>query len=290
MVESLGTVWIKKPFHVVVGSDGIEEAIAGVLLPAYVIPKEYWLRSRIISDIAVPVVDAKATQPYTISGRCGDFPMDHVTDANPPSGGLQLLTDLMEEFLPHEPGSVGDNTQDDMQNVGLPGSGVIGIRSQEFFDRDIVLGLPKNALIVDTDIIRYVDYFSTHGRIPNRLIGNYDDGTIIGFGITTESFEVQSQSDDSLFGGPANVTPQLPVILTEILDKIEANTAGDTPVLFRTGMGDTSLFNSQALSWQTGAYGTQVEGDEALRINSILTVRCEVQIPQNSTRFVARAG
>lgn len=290
MVESLGTIYIKKPYHVSVGADGVEEAIAGVVLPAYIIPKQYWLKTRMITSIGTPVIDAKAIQPYTISGRCGDFPMDFVTDANPPSAGLQLLTDLMEEFLPHEPGSVGDNNQDAQEDVGLPGSGVVGIRSQEFFDRDMWLGLPKNALIVDTDIIRYVDYFSTNGRIPNRLVGNYDQGTILAFGCTTAKFEIQAESDDSLFGGPANAAPQLPEILTEILDKVEANSAGDTPILFKTGMGDTSLFNSQALLWQTSAYGATVIGTETLDITSTLTLRCEIQIPQAAGRFVARAS
>lgn len=288
MVDSLGTVYIKKPFHVTAGSDGIEEAIAGVLLPPYVIPNRYWLRTRIISNAGTPAQDAKDTQPYVISGRIGDFPRGYKTDANPPSAGLQLLTDLMEQYLAHEPGSVGDDVADDQEDVNLPGSGVVGIRSQEFFRRDVVLGLPKNALIVDTDIIRYVDHFSTKGRIPNHVVGRYDEATIMAFGMTTESFEVQSQSDDALLGGPANAAPQLEVILTELLDKIEANTAGDTPVLFKTGMGDVALLNSQALLWQTSAYGTAVNGNASLDVNSILTVQCDIRIPQYSSHLVIR--
>lgn len=291
MVESLGTIYIKKPYHVVVGSDGIEEAIAGVLLPPYVIPNRYWIKSRIISDIDIPtdaLSDARFLQPMRISGRVGDFPRDFITDANPPSAGLQLLTDLMEEFLPHEPGSVGDNVQDTQEDVGMPGSGVVPIKSQEFFSRDIWLGLPKNALMVDADMIRPVDYFSTKGRISNKMVGRYDQGTIVAFGATTEAFEIQAQSDDALLGGPANATPQLDVILTEILDKIEANTAGDTPVLFETGMGDTALLNSQALQWQTGAYGIVVGGDIAMRCTTVLTLQCDVRIPQYSEHFVAR--
>ncbi len=289
MVDSIGTVWIKKPYHVVAGSDGIEEAIAGVLLPPYVIPSRYWIKTRLLTDESMAAGDARSLQPYRISGRCGDFPRDFVTDADPPSAGLQLLTDLMEEYLPHEPGSVGDNVQDAQEDVGLPGSGVVAITSQEFFSRDMWLGLPKNALIVDTDVIRQVDYFSTKGMIPNRMVGNYDQGTIIGFGLTTESFLTQAQADDALLGGPANATPQLDDILTEILDKIEQNTAGDTPVLFKTGMGDTSLFNSQALLWQTSAYGTQVTGGTAIRATSVLTLQCDVKIPQYSSHFIARA-
>lgn len=288
MVDSLATIYIKKPFHIVVGSDGVEEAMCGVLLPPYVIPNRYWLKSRIITDGATSTDDAKALQPYTISGRIGDFPRGFLTDGNPPSAGLQLLTDLMEEFLAHEPGSVGDGVQDEQINVNLPGSGVVGIRAQEIFRRDMWMGLPKNALIVDTDIIRYVDYFSTKGRIKNSDVGRYDEATIFAFGITTDGFEIQAESDDALLGGPANAAPQLEVILTEILDKIEGNTAGDTPMLFKTGMGDVALLNSQALQWQTGAYGTQVLGDSNLRVTSVLTVQCDVRIPQHSEHLVVR--
>lgn len=289
MVDSIGTVWIKKPFHITAGNDGIEEALAGVLLPPYIIPSRYWIKSRIITDEATQTIDARSLQPYTISGRVGDFPRDFVTDADPPSAGLQLLTDLMEEFLPHEPGSVGDNVQDTQQDVNLPGSGVVGIRSQEFFRRDGWMGLPKNALVVDTDIIRHIDYFSTKGFIKNNMVGRYDQATIVAFGLTTEAFEIQAQSDDALLGGPANAAPQLDDILTEILDKIEGNTAGDTPVLFKTGMGDTALLNSQALQWQTGAYGVDVLGDSSLRATTVLTVQCDVKIPQYSEHFIARA-
>ncbi len=289
MVESLGTIYIKKPYHVDVGSDGSEEAIAGVLLPPYIIPTQYWLKSRIISQAATSVQDAKDMQPMTISGRVGDFDRNFRTDADPPTAGLQLLTDLMEQFLAHEPGSVGDATLDDQEDVNLPGSGVIGIRAQEFFRRDVLLGLPKNALMVDADLIRYVDQFSTKGKIPNNMVGRYDQATILAFGCTTEAFIGQAEPDDALLGAPANATPQLDDILTEILDKIEANTAGDTPVLFRTGMGDTSLFNAQALLWQTSPYGTALAGDSTLRCTSVLTLRCEVRIPQSASHFIARA-
>lgn len=291
MVDSLATIYCKKPFHVGIGSDGIEEAIAGMVFPPYVIPNRYWIKSRIITDIDTPVSasnDARWTQPFRISGRVGDFPRDFITDADPPSAGLQLLTDLMEEFLPHEPGSFGDNVQDTQQDVGLPGSGVIPVGNQEIFSRDGIFGLPKNALIVDTDVIRYVEYFSAKGMIPNNKVGRYDQATIFAFGMTTEGFEVGAESDDSLFGAAANASPQLDNILTEILDKIEANSAGDTPVLFKTGMGDTSLFNSQALAWQTAAYGTQVSGNSSLRATSILTVQCDVRIPQYSEHLVVR--
>ncbi len=291
MVDSIGTIYIKKPFHVTVGADGIEEAIAGILLPPYVIPNRYWIKSRLIGQDNPPTHDARSIQPMRISGRIGDFPRDYKTDADPPSAGLQLLTDLMETYLPHEPGSVGDSTADAQEDVGLPGSEIVAIKSQEFFSRDLWLGLPKNALIVDTDIIRYVDYFTTKGRIPNSKVGRYDEATIIGFGGTTEDWQTQAESDIGLLGATANAAPQLEVILTEILDQIEANTAGDTPVLFSTGMGGTKLFNTQTQTWQLGAYGTAVPGDAAksFDVTTVLTVQCDVRIPQYDTHFVARS-
>lgn len=288
MVESLGTIYIKKPFHIAAGSDGIEEALCGVVLPPYVIPSRYWLKTRIISSGTTPTQDGMDLQPYTISGRVGDMERDFITDADPPTAGLQLLTDLMEQFLPHEPGSVGDNTQDTQVDVNLPGSSVIGVRSQEFFRRDMWLGLPKNALMVDADVLRYVDYFTTKGVIRNNMVGRYDQATLLAFGITTEAFEIQAQSDDALFGAAANATPQLPLILGEILDQIEQNTAGDTPVLFGTGLGGTTKFNTQVMNWQTGAYGTDVTGDAAIRATSVLTVQCDIKIPQYSEHFIAR--
>lgn len=288
MVDSLGTIYIKKPFHITAGNDGIEEALAGVLLPPYVIPSRWWLKTRIITAGTAPAQDGMEIQPYTISGRVGDFPRDFVTDANPPSAGLQLLTDLMEEFLPHEPASVGDNVQDTQVDVNLPGTSVIGVTSQEFWRRDKWLGLPRNALLVDADVIRYVDYFSVKGTIPNRMIGRYDQGTMLAFGLTTNGFEVQAESDDSLLGAAANASPQLDNILTEILDQIEQNTAGDTPVLFETGMGGATRFNTQVMNWKTAAYGIDVSGDASIRANSVLTVQVDVRIPQYSEHFVAR--
>lgn len=290
MVDSLGTLYIKKEFFTTAGNDGVEECCWGLPLPPYVIPSRYWIKARVMSSTSV---SAKSQQEYRMSGRIGTMDRDHITDASPPSAASQFLTDMMEQYLPHEPGSVMDNTQDDQEDVGLTGSGVVPITAQEFFKREVVLGLPKNGIMVDADLQRYVDYFSTEGKIPNKMIGNYDQAHLIAWGVTTEDLIDMATNfeDDAIFGAAANAAPQLPVILESILDSIENNTLGDALSTFSVGVGDTQMVSSQVLNWMSASFGdAHPASGELIQTQMIVTLQVDVRIPQYSSHFVARSS
>lgn len=290
MVDSLGTLYIKKEFNTVAGNDGVEEACWALPLPPYVIPSRYWINCNIIGNTSESL---EARQEYRMSGRIGTMERDFITDAAPPSAGTQFLTDMMEEFLPHEPGSVMDNTQDTQEDVGLTGSGVVPVTMQEFFSREKWLGLPKQGLIVADSLIRFIDDFQTEGRIPNRMIGNYDQAHLIGFGMTTEDAinMPTNGEDDAIFGAAANAAPQLPVILESILDSIENNTLGDAMSTFSVGVGDTQMVSSQVLNWMSASFGdAHTASGATLRTQMIVTLQVDIRIPQYSQHFVARSS
>lgn len=290
MVDSLGTLYIKKEFYTSVAADGIEECIWGLPLPPYIIPSRYWIKCNIMSNAtSIP----KARQEYRISGRIGTMERDHVTDAAPPSAATQFLTDMVEQYLPHEPGSVMDNTQDTQQDVGLTGSGVVPITAQEFFVREVMLGLPKNGLMVDASLMQYVDDFTTKGKVPNKLIGNYDQAHLIAWSMTTEDLIDMpvNNEDDALFGNSANAAPQLPVLLESILDAIENNTLGDALSTFSVGVGDTQMVPSNVLSWMSASYGeNHPTSNEILKVQMVVTLQVDVRIPQYSEHFIARSS
>lgn len=290
MVDSLGTLYIKKEFFTAAGNDGVEEACWALPLPPYVIPSRYWIKANVMGNTALGI---RARQEYVMSGRIGTMERDFVTDASPPSAGTQFLTDMMEEFLPHEPGSVMDNTQDAQEDVGLTGSGVVPITKQEFFHREVMLGLPKNALVVDANLIQYVDDFTTEGRIPNKLIGNYDQAHLIGFGVTTEDLinMPTNGEDDAIFGAAANAAPQLPAILESILDSIENNTLGESLSTFSVGIGDTQMVTSQVLQWMSASFGqAHVTSGSVLTTQMMVTLQVDIRIPQYSSHFIARSS
>lgn len=290
MVDSLGTLYIKKEFYTTAGVDGVEECCWGLPLPPYIIPSRYWIHCNIMGGATSGFT---AKQEYRLSGRIGTMERDHVTDAAPPSAATQFLTDMMEQYIPHEPGSVMDNNQDTQEDVGLTGSGVVPITKQEFFSREGKLGLPKNALVEDAALIRYVDSFNTKGRIPNKLIGNYDQAHLIAFGMTTEDWiDMPSNGeDDAIFGASANAAPQLPVLLESILDSIENNTLGDALSTFSVGVGDVQMVPSNVLSWMSAPFGENhpVSGD-TLKVQMVVTLQVDVRIPQYSEHFIARSS
>lgn len=289
MVESLGTIYVKKNFHTVAGNDGVEEACWGLPLPPFFVPSRYWIRARVAGTTEVASL---ALQEYRLSGRYGSMPADFLTDADPPSAGLQFLTDMGEELLPHEPGSKYDNVQDTQDDVGLTGSEVVPITNQEFFNREVELGLPKHALVTDADLIRYMDRFDTKGKIPGKLLGDYQDAHFIYFGVTTEdkiNMAVNTE-DNIIFGAAANGTPQLPLRLEEFLDAIQDQVGGVGDIAFDVGR-DPAQMVTAFTNWQMGSYGeTHIASGSTLTVDFTLTLQIDVRIPQYSDHFMVRAS
>lgn len=290
MVDSLGTLYIKKEFYTTAGNDGVEEACWGLPLPPYIIPSRYWITCNILGTGNVGPL---AMQHYRMSGRIGMMERNFLTDASPPSAGTQFLTDMMETYLPHEPGSIMDANADTQVDVGLTGSGVVPVTKQEFFVREKVLRLPKNGILVDASLVRYVDEFTTRGKIPNKMIGAYDQAHLIGFGMTTDDLKNMPTDgeDDALFGAAANAAPQLPVILESILDSIENNTLGESLSTFSVGIGDTQMVSSQVLAWMSNSFGaTHPISNNGLTTSMTVTLQVDVRIPQYSEHFIARSS
>lgn len=288
MPEVLGTIYVKKDFHTIAGNDGIEEACWALPFPPYMVPTQYWMRGRVAGTTEVASL---AVQEYRLSGRYGIMERDFITDASPPSAGQQFLTDMMEEFLPHEPGSIMDNVQDTQQDVGLTGSGVVPVTTQEFFVREKELGLPKHALVTDADLIRYMDRFDTKGRIPRD--GAYDQAHLLGFGITTEDKINMAANfeDDAIFGGAANASPQLPNILEAMLRAIEDSTQDVGSLSFDVGL-DPDHVITLLRNWQTASFGeAHVASGSTLTNDFTITVKVDVMIPgQRDGKLIVRAS
>lgn len=288
MPEVLGTIYVKKDFHTIAGNDGIEECVWGLPFPPYFVPKRYWMRARVAGTTEVASL---AIQEYRLSGRYGIMERDFITDATPPSAGQQFLTDMVEEFLPHEPGSVMDNTQDTQQDVGLTGSGVVPVGNQEFFNREIELGLPKHALVTDADLIRYMDRFDTKGRIPRDYA--YEQAHLLAFSITTEdkiNMPVNTE-DDAIFGQAANAAPQLENLLEAMLSAIQSDTVGVGDLSFDIGR-DPDQVVTILRNWQSASFGeAHVASGTTLTNDFTITVEVDVMIPaQRSGRLIVRAS
>lgn len=278
-VPSLATIYVKKDFHTVAGNDGIEEACWATLLPPYFVASQYWIRGRVMGTTEVA---SMAIQEYRMSGRFGQIDRQILTDASPPSAATQFVTDLMETFLPHEPGSIMDGSADAQEDVGLTGSGVVPVGGQEFFTREIELGLPKHALVTDADLIRYVDRFDTKGSIPRKLRGEYEQAHMIGFGITTEDKINMAADfeDNAIFGAAANATPQLPLLLDDILDAVQQSGPSMGDIGFIIGR-DALELTTRLQNWQTASFGdAHVASGTTLTVDMTITLKVDIRIPQ----------
>lgn len=199
--SKLGTLYPKKFFYNEVPANGAELVLAGLIVPRFVVARQYWLNVMIgTQEGAAPVPpDAKVT--YRIVGRGGTIPANIDNDA----AANDTWLDKMVQF--GKIGAVafeGDQNVVGAQDIGMTGgaAGYVGDETHVFFTREKVLGLPKNAVFTDADSILVQDAFHTSGKIPRRL-SRPDEIDFLVFGITVESDE---QGDSSDIGSQAGAS------------------------------------------------------------------------------------
>ncbi len=278
-MEYMGFINFKKKWHTTVQPTGVEDGVWGLMFPPWVIPTNYHIKGRIMGSTTVSPL---AIQEFRLSGRAGSVSQDFEFTPDPNN---ETLSELMDVFLPHEPGSVADGSADTQVNVGLTSREVVPFTEDEFFDREIMLGLPKNALFNADGAIYYIDYFSSSGKIPRHLRGDLTEGFLMGFGMTTEDYPDGTDESLALIGGAGATDP-----FKQLLDDINDAIQGSQTLDFQMGL-DANMLGEPGNSWIHGlGLGTHVASASPLLCDITVSGRMSVYRPSGSTKLAIAAA
>lgn len=281
-MQKIGSITVKGKMICQAAIGGTEVPAWLKIIPPYVVPKTYHISGRIMS--VASIVNPNASQEYRLSGRMSSMSEDDMFSA----ADVPTAQDWMESQLPHEPGSQFDNTQDAQVGVGLTSSTVVGMKQSEFFDRERVLGFPKRAFYTNGDTFRYVDVFSTKGKLPRRLRGDISNPALLAFGLTTDDYQYTDDTAAVLIGsggtgGHTATNSQYITFLRGITDW--QRDSGDLE--FNMGL-IASATPSAILDWQHNMKNfTAVPlSASALFLDLKVTLICDVIIPDNSLKHI----
>ncbi len=278
-MEYMGRIGIKKKWSIGVSPDGVEAGIWGIFLPPWVVPISYHIKCRVISTLSVI---PEAIQEYRISGRAGTVTQDFEFTPDPNN---ETLSELMNVFLPHEPGSVADGAADTQVNVGLTSREVTPFLADEFFSREVMLGLPQHAVFQADTACRYIDYFSSPGNFKKVDRGDYTEGYLIGFGATTEDFPDSSDESNALIGGAGATNP-----FAQLLDDINDAIEGSQSIDFQMGL-DTNMLGEPGNLWHHGpGLGVHPTSGQTLVFDTTVSIRTHVYRPTGSSKLSVRAA
>ena len=200
-VEVLGSVYAKQPFIGQFGSEvsGVQGATLGTLkyLPAFVIPKRYWMSVKMVGNADVSIAQ---WMNYSLFGDHVPYTHDLSTDVprtTIENDFAELTDEAYGQRIDRSENDTGDlelGLGDDERIIALPG---------RFFRRTAqTLGLPGKAVFSADGKIRYVDEFTTKGNIPMGE-RNFHEGGLLGW-TWAAGADVATANDDkegALWGG-----------------------------------------------------------------------------------------
>lgn len=185
-----GTFYIKSLGGVDLASNGARKGLFCKAIPPYVVVERAWIHFWALGTNGVPM---NAKQEIQISGRMANMDLD--IDANADQSTHDTLEELMARYMPTGLGQEQfDDDQADASGAGLAagGSGPMSkwAREREFYSYQAFMGLGKNAMMTESNTIRYVCEGST-GSTGINISGrgcNIDQFRLIGIDASTEVF------------------------------------------------------------------------------------------------------
>jgi len=157
--------------------------------------------------------------------------------------------------------------------------GMVNRRPSQFFEREKVLGLPKNAVFTDADSILMQDAFNTKGKIPYNLT-NPEQINMLVWGVTVESDEQGASSDEGSQIGLATGT--YANLTAEMAEFFEGT--GDTSQIadpdFDFGTAFPQLDTWLRTGFNNGFTPDLFAEDAELTFRVRLTVKCDVVMPK----------
>ncbi len=109
--ERVGKLMMRKFFNAKLAFTGAAEAVAGFLIPPFVVPKRYWLTCRIGSVEGTTPFPPEYFVDYKLDGRIMPLPANLDADA----AAQDTLQEYMNVFAPHGDNSYAYNEQTGVQ-------------------------------------------------------------------------------------------------------------------------------------------------------------------------------
>ncbi len=281
--DYVGTLHIKSEMRNQVGGapmDGVEEWMWAKMFPMYVVPQQYSLKVKLMATANETDLTSKAY--YRMSGRVGNVPQEFQWTPAPNNQDPDALAEL---YVPIEGGSVGDNSADDQVNVGIVGGHPVSPLVHEFFTREKELGLPKQAFMSADGACRFVDTFSTQGKIRGEML--MEDPKYLHFGVTLQaplniSTGLGNNTADVVGAGEITMEAWYEALI-DLFDSREGN-----DVLVRGE--DMSVFSGGLDRWTSEGVADSASTaitDLTMNVSTYCHVQCSVYKPKGGRVYSA---
>ena len=312
-MDYISTFIPKKAFRTRIETNGTPQVFALAYIPPYFKVNQYWLRTNVKSthtDVTGNDDDASQVGPAEqyelqmygfmlnqIPGFDTDSNFDFMKDVFTADGTVDI-----HHTGPESEGGLASN-------LGLTGqtSGKMSsfAEQRKFFERETILGLPKNAIIIDSQQIMLTDEFSTNGTKLGRGT-NIDQGRFMVFvasaGVPYK--ETGSNLRLSTFGSTNNMeTINADFQQAKYSARYGANMVGDgtsiaaaetgmirtpggnassTPFVDSITTGSDTVLNNWMFTGFSEISDIQEQTDVELNINSYLTLRVDAYEPRQN--------
>lgn len=192
-----GTFYIKNRVGIDVPSDGTRKGLFGKAIPPYVVVDKAWVHIWALGTNGVPM---NAKQELQISGRMGNMDLD--IDAESTGTSHDTLEEIMARYIPTDTNQEWlDDDQADVEGAGL-GAGANGpmskwAKDREWYDYQCMMGLGRNAMMTQSNTLRFVAENSTGSR-GKKISGygcNVQQFRYIGIDVSSEVYSSDINQD-----------------------------------------------------------------------------------------------
>ncbi len=276
----VGELHLRKFYNRKLALSGSVEAVAGFLIPPYVMPRRYWMNCRIGSVEGTTPFPPHFFIDYKLDGVIVPLPANLDADATAQND----LQEYMNEFATH-----GDNNRPYNEQTGVQAAyGKIGTAEETskpkgvFFEREKTLGLPGNALFQSSDSLFLFDHIVTKGKFAYD-VKDPEEGSLLVFQAWTDEPAGSASELVNLLGSAVS-SRTLNDLSAEILNHFSNES-------LRAPLVDTIDVDTEMMNWMSSGQLfdalTVMSGDEAIQFSTWLSVTCDVVVPAAGRNRVA---
>ncbi len=268
--DRIGKLQMRKFNNVSLALSGAVEAVAGFIIPPYVVPRRYWLNCRVASVEGATAFPPHTFIDYKLDGRIVPLPSDHDADAT----ANDTLQEMMNVFAPHGDNDAPYNEDTGVQNAyGKVGTAEEDMRpSGAFFTREKTLGLPGNALFQSADSVFLFDHIVTKGTF-DKYIKRPDEASLLVFQAWVDEPAASATELINLLGA-ATAGRTINDLSVEIINSFD-------DAQRRNPMSDTNDYDQEVMNWLSiGLLGDVLPtGDGTIVFSTWLNVEFDVMVP-----------
>lgn len=261
----LGSAYIKnKQYKVQLTGDAVDVAIWAVVLPPLCVPRRYWFRCRMVSDIPGQIPETSAA--YRIRGGYVEISHDETF------AGMDADVYLNKYFPIQASGDDPWGADADPGEPIIPGAQtILGQYGKErtVFERSQTLGLPDKAVFSDADKILLVDQFKIDGEVKGSPVPlAMPSAFLVGMSFDTPIYSTDYQA--VMVGGATGFEGLYDDISAPFIENLESG-----------GHHLGTIDEANPLAWSTKGFyqvtdGTVLDHTAAMNVRTKMTMEVDV--------------